>query len=180
MATIPFPTIEEADERSRALWNAILGREKRSQDVTEYLYGRNVDEETGDVTMEVAERDGYLDTLLREDQMTDAEIYALVELYPAWQTGTAYALGDIRAHLGTLYRCVQAHTSQIDWHPDAVPALWVEIAPPGVIPAWVQPAGAHDAYALGARVTHNGQVWESTVSANVWQPGVFGWIVVEG
>jgi hypothetical protein len=43
---------------------------------------------------------------------------------------------------------------------------------------WVQPTGAHDAYPLGARVTHNGQTWESTVANNVWAPGVFGWVVV--
>lgn len=48
----------------------------------------------------------------------------------------------------------------------------------GVVPAWVQPTGAHDAYALGAQVTHNGQVRQSTVNANVWQPGVYGWVVV--
>jgi len=39
----------------------------------------------------------------------------------------------------------------------------------------VQPTGAHDAYALGAIVAHNGQLWISTVDANVWEPGVYGW-----
>ena len=42
-------------------------------------------------------------------------------------------------------------------------------------PAWVQPTGAHDAYALGAKVTHNGKTWESTADANVWEPGVSQW-----
>lgn len=45
-------------------------------------------------------------------------------------------------------------------------------APP---PDWVQPTGAHDAYNTGDRVTYNGQIWVSTVDANVWAPGVFGW-----
>ena len=40
---------------------------------------------------------------------------------------------------------------------------------------WVQPTGAHDAYALEAVVAHIGKVWESTVENNVWEPGVFGW-----
>lgn len=40
---------------------------------------------------------------------------------------------------------------------------------------WVQPTGAHDAYALGAVVAHVGKVWESTVENNVWEPQVFGW-----
>ncbi|TXH10505.1 MAG: hypothetical protein E6R04_05280 [Spirochaetes bacterium] len=37
--------------------------------------------------------------------------------------------------------------------------------------AWTQPTGAHDAYPLGARVTHNGKTWTSTAAANVWPPG---------
>lgn len=40
---------------------------------------------------------------------------------------------------------------------------------------WRQPTGAHDAYPLGAHVTHNGKEWESSVAANVWEPGVSGW-----
>lgn len=44
---------------------------------------------------------------------------------------------------------------------------------------WVQPAGAHDAYGLGDRVTHDGSVWESTVDANVWAPGVHGWTITD-
>jgi hypothetical protein len=35
---------------------------------------------------------------------------------------------------------------------------------------WRQPTGAHDAYPLGAVVTHNGQTWESLIAANVWEP----------
>jgi hypothetical protein len=40
---------------------------------------------------------------------------------------------------------------------------------------WRQPAGAHDAYPLGALVSHEGKNWESLVDANVWEPGVSGW-----
>lgn len=32
----------------------------------------------------------------------------------------------------------------------------------------------------GAIVTHRGKTWESTIKANVWEPGVYGWVVVEG
>ena len=35
--------------------------------------------------------------------------------------------------------------------------------------------GAHNAYALGAQVTHNGKRWRSTVANNVWEPGAYGW-----
>ena len=40
---------------------------------------------------------------------------------------------------------------------------------------YVPPTGAHDAYALGSVVTHNGSTWTSTVNANAWEPGVYGW-----
>lgn len=42
--------------------------------------------------------------------------------------------------------------------------------------AWVQPTGAHNAYPLGAKVTHKGKTWTSTAAANVWRPGVYGWV----
>lgn len=41
---------------------------------------------------------------------------------------------------------------------------------------WVQPTGAHDAYPLDALVSHNGKTWRSTIAANVWEPGVSGWV----
>lgn len=41
-------------------------------------------------------------------------------------------------------------------------------------PEWVQPTGAHDAYAKGSQVTHNGEKYVSQINANVWEPGVFG------
>lgn len=42
-------------------------------------------------------------------------------------------------------------------------------------PAWSQPVGAHDAYSSGAKVSHNGKHWISSVDNNVWEPGVYGW-----
>lgn len=40
---------------------------------------------------------------------------------------------------------------------------------------WQQPAGADDAYPIGAVVSHNGSRWRSTIVGNVWEPGVSGW-----
>lgn len=39
---------------------------------------------------------------------------------------------------------------------------------------WEQPAGAHDAYANGDVVTHDGRVWESLMDGNAWEPGQVG------
>ena len=50
-----------------------------------------------------------------------------VELFPTWAIGRSYAIGDRVQHGSILYKCVQAHTSQADWTPDAVPALYTVI-----------------------------------------------------
>lgn len=96
------------------------------------------------------------------------------ELYPLWAEGIAVAKDSRYQYNGKLYKCVQAHTTQADWTPDVTPALWV-IVSLEEWPDWVQPIGAHDAYAKGDKVTHNSKKWTSDVDANVWEPGVYGW-----
>lgn len=97
-----------------------------------------------------------------------------ISLYPYWKEGLTVAAGERFQYNGTLYRCIQAHTTQADWQPDATPALWVVVSLEEW-PEWVQPTGAHDAYAKDAKVKHNGKKWVSTADANVWEPGVYGW-----
>ena len=101
-----------------------------------------------------------------------------MELYPVWAVGIAVEVGDRYQYNGKLYKCVQAHTTQADWTPDVTPALWV-IVSLEEWPEWIQPTGAHDAYAKGDKVTHNSKKWISDVDANVWEPGVYGWIETE-
>lgn len=97
-----------------------------------------------------------------------------VELFPMWGIDMDYAVDDRVQHEGTLYKCVQVHTSQENWTPDATPALWVVVTVEEW-PEWVQPAGAHDAYAKDSKVTHNGEKWISSYDTNIWEPGVYGW-----
>ena len=106
--------------------------------------------------------------------LDDATALTGVELFPAWATDTAYAIGDRVQYNSVLYKCVQAHTSQADWMPDATPALWV-IVSVEEWPEWIQPTGAHDAYDKDAKVSHNGKHWKNTMDANVYEPGVYGW-----
>lgn len=101
------------------------------------------------------------------------ELYDLI--VREWAAGVAYRTDDKVTYDDVVYRCVQAHTSQADWTPDATPALWARGYKPDDVPEWVQPTGAHDAYGYGARVRHNRKVWKSTVDNNVWEPGVYGW-----
>lgn len=105
--------------------------------------------------------------------LADEDALQAVELYPAWQAGTAYTVDERIRYNSTLYRCVQAHTSQADWTPDATPALWTVVSL-DEWPEWVQPTGAQDAYAKGDKVSHNGKHWISEVDGNVWEPGIYG------
>lgn len=54
--------------------------------------------------------------------LPDEEAETVTALFPDWEDGKAYAVGDRVKYNGLLYRCVQAHTSQADWTPDVVPA----------------------------------------------------------
>lgn len=111
---------------------------------------------------------------------TDETALEAIELYPVWSSGISVSVNDRYQYSDKLYKCVQAHTTQADWTPDKTPALWVEVSL-DEFPEWKQPAGAHDAYAKGDKVKHNGKKWESTADANVWEPGVYGWSeIVEG
>ena len=45
----------------------------------------------------------------------------------AWAAYTAYKIGDLVTYNGVTYECRQAHTSQVGWEPDRVPALWLRL-----------------------------------------------------
>src|SRR5690349_12200980 len=51
-------------------------------------------------------------------------------LAPPWDGNFhPYAVGDLVSFNGNEYQCIQAHTSQPTWTPEAVPALW-KLSPP--------------------------------------------------
>ena len=112
--------------------------------------------------------------------LPDEDALQAVELFAPWQADTDYASGDRIRYEDNLYRCVQAHTSQAHYTPDLVPALWTEVAEPGVIPVWKQPTGAQDAYMIGDLVHYpdaEGPVYVCTIDYNIYAPGVAGWEV---
>ena len=101
--------------------------------------------------------------------------------YDYYKPNHDYSIGDILVYDDELYEVVQAHTSQNDWKPSNVPALYKVkvLQEEGEIREWIQPVGASDCYALGDKVTYGGDTWENTGhSCNVWAPGVYGWTKV--
>ena len=108
--------------------------------------------------------------------MTDEQAVRTAALFPWWDAAAHYLAGDRVRYDAQLYKCLTEHDAQATWTPDAAPSLWARIDDPAVEwPEWVQPAGATDAYAAGAKVSHNGKHWISDVDVNVWEPGVYGW-----
>jgi hypothetical protein len=111
----------------------------------------------------------------------EAELYQTIEIAKPWVVGEALLVGWLRMYNNKTYLCIQAHTTQSDWTPDVVPALFTLKLVPQVgqqYPDWVQPTGAQDAYKLGDRVRHKDKNWESQYNANGWEPSVFGWIEI--
>lgn len=106
--------------------------------------------------------------------LTDEQAEQVLDAFPPWAAGVAYKVGDRIRYTGSLYKCIQAHTSQEGWEPPVATSLWSAIGEPGEIPEWVQPTGSHDAYNKNDLVRHSDKIWRSLVDANVWEPGAPG------
>jgi hypothetical protein len=115
--------------------------------------------------------------LIRVDELTPEELGGMVDLYDTYQIDKAYIVGEVFKLEGKLYKVVQAHTSQENWQPNTLPALYLELMPENVIPNWVQPTGSHDAYNIGDKVIFESKVYESLINSNTWSPTVYpsGW-----
>lgn len=108
--------------------------------------------------------------------LDDTTVVEHAEQFSAWTYPVSYTQGAICKYDSKLYRCLQAHTSQEDWTPDAAPSLWKEIGNPNAEwQEWSQPIGAIDTYSVGDKVTHKDKYWISVEDNNVWEPGVYGW-----
>lgn len=117
------------------------------------------------------------------ETLTEEQQVEVVSIFPAWKPNISVLLNEKYQYGGLLYKVVQSHTTQLDWTPDIVPALFTRVAPPEVIPDWVQPTGAQDVYMKGDKVhfpTINDPVYESLIDNNSWSPQEYaaGWKIV--
>ena len=112
--------------------------------------------------------------------LSDEDALEAVNLFPTWNGESHEYLKDERVlYEGILYKCLQAHTSQINWTPVAASSLWAKVLIPdeNIIPEWEQPDSTNP-YMKGDKVMFQDQVYESTVDNNVWAPNVYGWALV--
>jgi len=110
------------------------------------------------------------------EELSDEDALAVAALFPTWHSkiGKQVNVGERLWYNEKLWKVIQAHTAQENWTPDTAVSLYTEVSIEEW-PEWRQPLGAQDAYAMGDKVSHNGQHWVSTMDANVYEPGVYGW-----
>ena len=116
--------------------------------------------------------------------VTDEFALQTIDMFPRWEDniGKTITNDDIAKglnryqHNGELYKVVQPTVFQTQYEPgsEGTSSIFVKISLEEW-PEWIQPTGAHDAYAKGAKVTHNSKKWTSDVDANTWEPGIYGW-----
>ena len=115
--------------------------------------------------------------------LSDEQALQVPLMFPKWQVGKEYAVGDRVLYLGTLYKVLQAHTSQAGWEPDIAPSLFAknliikdDSGEQVDIPEWVQPDSTNP-YMIGDKVKFEGKVYQSLIDNNVWSPSAYpqGW-----
>ena len=109
----------------------------------------------------------------------DEQAYKYPSLFETWASGTAYKVDDRCEYADKLWKCLQAHTSQDDWVPDATAALWVEVAAPGEYREIKANMLSTEAFALGEigwwQTKDN--LYKSKIANNVYTPESYpdGW-----
>ena len=108
--------------------------------------------------------------------LSDEQALQVPLIFPKWQEGKEYVVGDRVLYLGVLYKVLQAHTSQAGWEPDIAPSLFAknlivkdEDGEQVDIPEWEQPDSTNP-YMTGDKVRFEGKVYQSLIDNNVWSP----------
>lgn len=104
--------------------------------------------------------------------LSDADALRVPALFPRYERGHVYALGDRVLWQGALYKAVSGHTATAE-DPASDQQHWSRVVPAPTgedVAEWA----SGRSYAKGDRVTKYGQVYESLTDSNTLEPGVFG------
>ena len=138
-------------------------------------------------TSEVVDIKKATRALISRADISADEYKDIISIYDDWQAGVAYSKGQVVKYKDELWEVIQGHSSQADWTPDSVPALFKSVTAPTttdgveIVPDFKQPTGGHDAYKKGAKVKFEGKVYESVIDNNAYSPTAYpqGWKVVD-
>ena len=131
-------------------------------------------------TYDLADMLGRIDVLYAEGRMTESMRTALIEEARAnAKPEASYAPTDERIlALENALRALETRVEALERGAGTSAQGGEDGGSEGILwPEWQQPLGAHDAYAIGAKVLFGGKVWESLIEGNVWSPSVYpqGW-----
>jgi len=74
--------------------------------------------------------------LIRVDELDEEELLDMIDLYDNYQVDKLYKVDDIFKYEGKLYKVIQEHTSQANWIPSELPALYRPLMPDNVVAEW--------------------------------------------
>ena len=137
-------------------------------------------------SVEVADIKKATRKLVSKSEISVDEYKDIISIYDDWQAGVAYSKGQVVKYKDELWEVIQDHSSQVDWTPDSVPALFKSVTAPKtndgveIVPDFKQPTGGHDAYKKGDKVKFEGKVYESLIDNNSYSPSAYpqGWEVI--
>ncbi|MGN1370931.1 MAG: carbohydrate-binding protein [Candidatus Coprovivens sp.] len=163
--------VEVGDDRKKHL---IFDEEKYNNYVTAKIKEEAIQE--ANVKLEELAKSNILPSL------SDEDAYELRMLYPEFEIGVDYKVGERIIYQDKFYKVLLDHTSQEDWTPDIAVSLFVEISDPAVeYPEFVQPTNAETAYMKDDKVTFEGNKYICLIDNNVYSPTDYpaGWQLVE-
>ena len=108
--------------------------------------------------------------MAQDRTLDDTTVSEHPSIFSSWDENWTGKAGTILTDEGKLYRSIHdVTTTAQNTKPSQTPSMWTRIGNPGEeYPERIQPIGAHDAYGLGAKVSHKNKHWVSTAPNNVW------------
>ena len=194
----PSEAILELESRSKKQENDVNSFKKEVESITTSLNesiekAENTIEEINSKTQQIS---GVINEVSRQfmlsSELTGEQRAEIAKQYRGVGVGDRVSPNEVVNINGELFRMVQPSTITIDaenWLSDPslfTPFLQTTIKDEEtgeeieVVQEFRQPEGAHDSYSIGDKVLFEGQVYESTIDANVWSPTANpqGWSLV--
>lgn len=123
---------------------------------------------------EIEKANNQLNELVKDKllpNLSDEVAYTIRMLYPEFEIGIVYKVGERIMYEGKFYKVILEHTSQADWTPDVAVSLFAEISDPSIeYPDFIQPTSTETAYMKDDKITFNGAKYISLVDYNVYSP----------
>lgn len=130
--------------------------------------------------MAITHDDLVMSMIVSRPMLSDEIALDTLDMFPHWQDNIGLEVNqdmldrgfDRYQHKGKLYKVLQPTVFQAQFEPgeEGMSAIFLQVTLEEW-PEWKQPTGAHDAYNIGDKVTHNGEKYVSEIDGNTTEPG---------